>query len=136
MRNSKAKVFVFRSSVLGGAILSAQLLWSAADTGTANAQSTTAAPAAQQFSMEEIVVTAQKREERLQDVGLSVSAFGADSLSTRRIENVANLAGAVPGLQSSPSPNAVPVYTLRGVGFFESFLAAYPDVTSYIDLRL
>jgi hypothetical protein len=41
MRNSKAKVFVFRSSVLGGAILSAQLLWSAADTGTANAQSTT-----------------------------------------------------------------------------------------------
>ncbi len=81
----------------------------------------------------EIVVTATKREEKLQDVGLTVSALGGEMLENRRIENVEDLAKAVPGLAFAPSPNATPVYTMRGVGFFESSIGAYPNVATYID---
>ncbi|MCB2051974.1 MAG: TonB-dependent receptor, partial [Novosphingobium sp.] len=81
----------------------------------------------------EIVVTATKREEKLQDVGLTVSALGSEALENRRIENVEDLAKAVPGLAFAPSPNATPVYTMRGVGFFESSIGAYPNVATYID---
>ena len=81
----------------------------------------------------EIVVTANKREQNLSKVGLSVAALGADALANQRIGDVADLARATPGLTFAPSPNATPVYTLRGVGFFESSLAAYPDVSLYID---
>jgi outer membrane receptor protein involved in Fe transport len=83
--------------------------------------------------MEEIVVTAQKREQKLQDVGLTVAALSGETLENRRVENVEDLAKSVPGLAFAPSPNSTPVYTLRGVGFFESSLAAYPDVSTYID---
>ena len=78
-------------------------------------------------------MTASKREEKLQDLGLTVTALGGEALATRRIENVEDLAKAVPGLSFAPSPNATPVYTMRGVGFFESSIGAYPNVAIYID---
>lgn len=81
----------------------------------------------------EIVVTATKREEKLQDIGLTVSAIGGDVLENRRIENVEDIAKAVPGLSYAPSPNSTPVYTMRGVGFYESSIGAYPNVATYID---
>lgn len=81
----------------------------------------------------EIVVTATKREEKLQDIGLTVSAIGGEALENRRIENVEDIAKAVPGLAYAPSPNATPVYTMRGVGFYESSIGAYPNVATYID---
>lgn len=81
----------------------------------------------------EIVVTANKRAQNINDVGLTISALDADALAARRIQNVADLAQATPGLTFAPTPNATPVYTLRGVGFYESSLAAYPDVSLYID---
>lgn len=81
----------------------------------------------------DIVVTANKRTQNINDVGLTISAISADSLASQRIENVADIAQATPGLTFAPTPNATPVYTLRGVGFYESSLAAYPDVSLYID---
>ena len=81
----------------------------------------------------DIIVTAQKREQKLQDVGLTLTALSSDLLATKRIATLADLANAVPGLIYTQSQNNTPVYTLRGVGFFESSLAAYPDVSTYID---
>lgn len=81
----------------------------------------------------EIVVTAQKREQRLQDVGLTVSAFGSDTLENAGVNAITDLAKIVPGLDVTPSPSGTPVYTLRGVGFFESTLSAAPDVALYLD---
>ena len=81
----------------------------------------------------EIVVTANKREQNLSKVGLSITALGSQELAIRRIANVADLAQATPGLVFAPTPDSTPVYTLRGVGFFESSLSAYPDVSLYID---
>ena len=104
--------------------------------GTAMAQTSNAQPAAApapSYQGGDIVVTANKREQNLSEVGLSISALGADQLAAQRVSNVADLAQATPGLTFAPTPNSTPVYTLRGVGFFESSLAAYPDVSLYID---
>lgn len=81
----------------------------------------------------EIVVTAQKREQKLQDVGLSVSAFNNTVLRNAGVNAVPDLTKVVPGLDVTPSPAGSPVFTLRGVGFFESTLSAAPDVALYID---
>lgn len=93
--------------------------------------SATESPPAQQN--DEIIVTANKREQNLSKVGLTISAFGSEQLANQRITSVADLAQVAPGLTFAPTPSATPVYTLRGVGFFESTLAAYPDVSLYID---
>lgn len=80
-----------------------------------------------------IVVTANKREQNLNDVGSSVSAVSGEALQLQRISTVADLAQVTPGLTFAPTPNATPVYTIRGVGFYDSSLASYPDVAVYID---
>jgi outer membrane receptor protein involved in Fe transport len=85
------------------------------------------------YAIEEIIVTANKREQSLSDVGLAVSALGGEDLKRRRVASGEDLALETPGLVYTPSPSSTPVYTLRGVGFFESSLAAYPDVSLYVD---
>jgi iron complex outermembrane receptor protein len=84
-------------------------------------------------ALEEVVITATKRSQSLSDVGLSVTAISGDKMRQLGIGNVADLALHVPGLTYAPSLSTSPVYTLRGIGFFESTLAAYPDVSLYID---
>lgn len=97
------------------------------------AGSGTAAFAQQAIGSQDIVVTAQKREQRLQDVGVTVSAITAEVLANKRISNLSDIAQAVPGLIYTQSQSNTPIYTLRGVGFFESSIAAYPDVAMYLD---
>jgi iron complex outermembrane receptor protein len=81
----------------------------------------------------EIVVTANKRLQSLQDVPLTVAVIGAAQLAEQRISTLADIAQAVPGLTFSPSENNTPVYTLRGVGFNDASLSAYPTVSVYLD---
>ena len=81
----------------------------------------------------EIIVTANKREERLNDVGLTVSVLSGDELSERSIVSLQEVAAFIPGLAFSPSVNNTPILTLRGVGFNESSLGVYPAVSVYID---
>lgn len=82
---------------------------------------------------DDIVVTANKREQNLNDVGLSVVAISADALSDRRIASLQDVAAAVPGLAFSQSTTNTPILTLRGIGFNESSLGVYPAVSVYID---
>lgn len=93
--------------------------------------SATSAPVRQ--SSDDIVVTATKREQRLQDVGVTVTAIGAAQLERQRVNSLADIAAVVPGLNFAQTHNGTPVYTLRGVGFYDSSLSAYPDVATYID---
>ena len=66
---------------------------------------------------DEIVVTAQRREQSLLDVPLAVTALGGDALTERGITNSAQLGEAVPNLQiNSPYGNTQPNFTLRGIG--------------------
>ena len=81
----------------------------------------------------EIVVTANKREQNLNDVGLTVAVVSGDVFKEQQINSLADLANALPGLSYSNTANGTPVFTLRGVGFNESSLAAYPTVSVYLD---
>ena len=66
--------------------------------------------------LEEVVVTAQKRAENLQDVPLSISAFNANTLETQRIEGIAEVAQRVPNLSYSLFSSGRPEFTIRGIG--------------------
>ncbi len=63
------------------------------------AQETPGAVAQQSVDLEEIVVTAQRREERLLDVPMSIVAVSDEELHQRQITNIDDLALAVPGIQ-------------------------------------
>jgi len=81
----------------------------------------------------EIIVTAQKREQSINEVGLTIQAATADTLSNRGINSVADLGKMVPGFQASQSTFATPVYTLRGIGLYDSTIGAAPAVAIYTD---
>jgi len=81
----------------------------------------------------EIIVTAQKRSQSINGVGMSIEAFSGDQLKNRGINNIADLANIVPGLTVQQSPFGAPAYSLRGVGFYESSLGAGPAVATYVD---
>ena len=49
--------------------------------------------------LQDIVVTAQRRSERLQDVPVAITAAGAQQLATARVENIANVAAISPSVQ-------------------------------------
>jgi iron complex outermembrane receptor protein len=87
----------------------------------------------EQAGLTEIVVTAQKRSESINKVGLAISALSGDSLKDLNIHSVQDLTQVVPGLTYAASLLDTPVYSLRGVGFYETTLAAYPDVSIYVD---
>ncbi len=67
-------------------------------------------------ALEEIIVTAQKRQESVQNIGIAITALSGDSLKSLQINNAAGLADSIPSLRiESPSPVGA-TYTLRGVG--------------------
>jgi iron complex outermembrane receptor protein len=96
-----------------------------------------AAAAAQTESVgaiEEIVVTAQKRSESIQDVPVSIAALSGDRLAEARIDDPSALAAYVPNLQvSAPLGSSTPVFSLRGVSMSDYSLNQASPVASYVD---
>ena len=99
----------------------------------ASSQFVHAQEAGQTYSAGEIVVTAQKREQSINDVGLTIQAASADALADRGIKDVGDLSKLVPGFISTASTFATPVYTLRGIGLYDSTIGAAPAVAIYTD---
>ena len=62
------------------------------------AQPASEAPQPETFDGD-IVVTASKREQNLNDVGMTVTAISGDDLDERRITSVQDIAAAIPGLK-------------------------------------
>lgn len=83
----------------------------------------------------DIVVTAQRREERLQDVPIAITALGNEQLSERGAVDLAGLAGAVPGLSISgfTGANASNVISIRGVTGQVLAIGAGQATAVYID---
>ncbi len=81
----------------------------------------------------DIIVTAQKRSQRLNDVGVTITAATGDQLARVGVSDTADLVKVVPGLTFTPTAYNTPVYTLRGIGFYETSLAAAPAVSVYTD---
>ncbi len=94
----------------------------------------TAPTDASEPALEEVVVTAQKRSERLLDVPLSVTAASGDQLARQGITSPTDLERVVPGFSYQQSSSGVPVFTIRGVGVYDTFaLGMSPAVTVYVD---
>jgi len=83
--------------------------------------------------IEEIVVTAQKREQNLQKIPISVTAVTGDSLEAQGIADVPSFAQATSGLQLGQGTAGVVVPFLRGVGTSATNLGAESSVAVYAD---
>jgi len=81
----------------------------------------------------EIIVTAQKREQSVNDVGLSITAATGSELEALGIVDTGDLAKITPGFTFTKSQDGTPLYTLRGVGFNDYTLGASPAVSVYVD---
>ena len=83
----------------------------------------------------EIVVTAQRRAESVQDVPIAVSAFSAAELEGRNITETLDLVQYVPNLvgQNNTGLGSANVYYLRGLGNTESIATFDPPVGTYVD---
>src|SRR3546814_15523835 len=64
----------------------------------------------------DIIVTAQRQEQRLQDVPISVTAFGAEQLRDNNIETVQDIATRTPGLAISAVDPVNTNFPMRGIG--------------------
>ena len=83
--------------------------------------------------IEEVIVTAQKRSESLQDVPIAVSAFTGDNLEDLGIKNATDLVVFTPGLSARSQSGSNTSYFLRGVGTNDIHLTAAPAVGQYFD---
>lgn len=83
--------------------------------------------------IEEIVVTAQKRAESINDVGMSIEASTGEQLKDLGITDAFDLYKVVSGFSSNVNYAGTAIYTIRGVGFQENSLATSPTVSVYLD---
>ena len=68
--------------------------------------------------IEEVVVTATKKAESIQDLALSIEAFTSDNIEENMIENVDDLAEVVPGLITAKGIGSGASYAIRGTGSY------------------
>lgn len=118
------------------AAISSVALATAIGSSTAFAQTADVAEAEQDNSrVDDIVVTAQRREERLQDVPIAASAFGEALLERLNIDSTLDVAKFVPSLvaQHNTGLGTANGYYLRGIGNTESIATFDTPVGSYID---
>ena len=89
----------------------------------------------EEYTLQEVVVTAQKREENLRDVPIAISVFGADQIETRGIETAYDLSSVVPNLQVSHTPNNATYSQISIRGSNSINPAVYNDTTVgiYVD---
>ncbi|MDR3510994.1 MAG: TonB-dependent receptor [Caulobacteraceae bacterium] len=101
----------------------------AAETGAAKIDAQTGVAT----QIQEIVVTAQKRQQSINAVGIAVTALNATQMSDHRVQSAADLARLVPGFTFAETGVDAPVYSIRGAGYFDYSATAAPAVTVYTD---
>ncbi len=101
--------------------------------GPALAQTASAAADAPAANSADIIVTANKREQSVNSVGLTITAASSEELLNRGISGPADLAKLVPGFTFTQSIYSTPVFTLRGIGLYDATFGAAPSVSVYTD---
>ncbi len=91
--------------------------------------------AEENFGLEEIIVTAQKREQSVQDVPIAVTAVSEETLQANRITTVADLSAVAPGVIVRPSAGGIstPAFTIRGQVSFGVVAGSDKQVSIYLD---
>lgn len=82
-----------------------------------------------------IIVTAQRREESVQDVPIAITAFSQEELETRGIASALEVAAFVPNLVglNNTGLGTANAYYLRGIGNTESIATFDPPIGTYVD---
>ncbi|QIB64978.1 TonB-dependent receptor [Kineobactrum salinum] len=83
-------------------------------------------------ALEEVVVTAQKRAENVQDIPIAVSALSEETLRQSSFDGVADLSFMVPSLQFG-NFGPVSFLNIRGIGSADNFAGSDPGVAIHID---
>jgi len=89
-------------------------------------------------SLEEIVVTARKISESLQDIPVAVTAFSTDSLQKKGLSNISQIGDYTPGLTLDStatltgSSSTITAF-IRGIGMSDFLLTIDPGVGIYVD---
>ncbi len=91
------------------------------------------APAADEGDRTEIVVTAQKREQKLQDVGIAISVLSKADLDNRNISNATDVVSAIPNLKYNAYSSSQVVFNMRGVSQNDYGDQQEPPVAVYQD---
>ena len=94
-----------------------------------------AAPVEETSGIADIVVTAQRRAENVQDVPIAISAFSAEQLEAQGVSNTLQLGQYVPNLvaQNNTGIGSANAYFLRGLGSTETIATFDPPVGTYVD---
>lgn len=68
--------------------------------------------------MAEIIVTAQRRSERLQDTPVAVTAISGDDLAAKHVDNISGISAVTPSVnfQSANNAQAGSTIQIRGIG--------------------
>ena len=82
--------------------------------------------------LDEIIITAQKREQSLQDVGVSITAFTGEQLKELGHTMSQNLVAQIPGVESF-SLGSGNTFTIRGVGQNDYTANQEAPVSVYVD---
>ena len=99
------------------------------------AQTAMAQQADDNGGLAEIIVTAQKREQSVQDVPIAVTAVTQETLTANRIMTVNDLGSVAPGVTVRPSAGGiqVPSFTIRGQNSFGVVAGSDKQVSIYLD---
>jgi outer membrane receptor protein involved in Fe transport len=101
--------------------------------GTAQRAAAQTAPPPESESLQTIVVTAEKREEKLADVPMSVTALQGSALNNLQLRDFSDIAALVPGLSIASDQPGLTRLTLRGqnTGGDGSTVAVYMDESPF-----
>src|SRR5271154_5656706 len=106
-------------------------------TPAALAQLAPAAGTAQQAgALDEIVVTAERRGEQLQNTPISITAFSGEAMEARNLVNISDIGAYVPSTVLAPLGagwGATMAAFIRGVGLGDNILSFEPGLPIYVD---
>ena len=86
------------------------------------------------YAIEEVVVTAQKRTESMQDVPISVSALSSNDLESLQLRDSGEIAAQIPNLQvNGTAGDGMPTFSLRGVSMSDFSFNQSSPVAIYVD---
>jgi iron complex outermembrane recepter protein len=83
--------------------------------------------------LEEVVITAQKRQQSLQDVPLSVSAFSEDMLKAGRMADIRGIVDFTPGFSGKTEDGFTDALSMRGISTNDFGIGGDPSVAMFVD---
>ena len=84
-------------------------------------------------TLEEVIITAQKREQSLQEVPVTVSAFSGDFVEQAGVKDIRDIAGLTPNMSIKTRSETETTVFMRGIGSLAPGIGADPAVGIFID---